>query len=89
MLNSDRNKDFVFTEKEIDQLFIRLRAFNVVDRDRLRTVFQMASTKSFHRLYKSAVQEFAAAPPPPKTTFLGDCQGDEALGSAFDYMPWE
>ncbi|KAL7556029.1 hypothetical protein ACA910_017356 [Epithemia clementina (nom. ined.)] len=91
MLNSDSNKDFIYSDKEIDQLIIRLQTFSLVDRDRLRSVFHMASTKSFSRLYQSATQEYATDYPekesPTSTIFrIGDCHGGD---SAFDYVPWD
>ena len=102
MLHSDVDRDFVFTEKEIDQLFVRLKAFGVVDQTRLRSVLQTASTKSFNRLYKAAAQDFTnsrtngsgatatATDPLSGSTTITGCHDDNVLASAFDYvLPWE
>ena len=57
MLRADRDHDGHFSSQELEELLVRLNTFGV-ERNRLRRVFAVASTKSFQRIYSAAAEEY-------------------------------
>ena len=57
MLRADRDHDGHFSPQELEELLVRLNTFGV-ERNRLRRVFAVASTKSFQRIYSAAADEY-------------------------------
>ena len=58
VIAADTNGDFVLTEDEFDRLILRLEAFNMVDKERLRGAMLHSSMgKSIMSLHRDLEQE--------------------------------
>lgn len=69
ILAADTNRDFVLTEAEFERLIIRLHAFNIVGKERLRAVTLRSSMgKSILSLYRDLQEEILKENDPTMTT---------------------
>ena len=46
ILESDRNHDFVLSDRELDRLFMRLEGFHIVNKERIKEALQRSSMRS-------------------------------------------